>query len=144
MQRSSIRLIQPITRIKREQFDFCAIRKVRGFVKDEATVSDMSFHSHRKKPSSVSAAQQGAAADRSNCHALCLRKGQYLAFIYYYSKVNRQAPSEADMQAYFGVTPPSVHQMVMSLERQGLISRVPGKGRSIRLLVAKDLLPDLE
>lgn len=45
------------------------------------------------------------------------KQGQYLAFIYYYSKVNRRAPAEADMQRYFGVTPPSVHQMVLTLER---------------------------
>ena len=37
------------------------------------------------------------------------KQGQYLAFLYYYTKVNRHAPAEADMQAYFGVTPPSVH-----------------------------------
>jgi hypothetical protein len=55
------------------------------------------------------------------------KQGQYLAFIYYYSKVNRRAPAEGDMQAYFGVTAPSVHQMVLNLERQGFISRVPGK-----------------
>lgn len=72
------------------------------------------------------------------------KQGQYLAFIYYYTKVNRRAPSEADMQAYFGVTPPSVHQMLVTLERRGFISRVPGQGRSIKLLVAREELPELE
>lgn len=72
------------------------------------------------------------------------QQGQYLAFIYYYSKINRRAPSEADMQAYFGVTPPTVHQMVLNLERLGFISRVPGKARSIALLIPRDRLPDLE
>jgi len=38
------------------------------------------------------------------------KQGQYLAFIYYYTKVNGQPPAEADMQRYFRVTPPSVHQ----------------------------------
>jgi Mn-dependent DtxR family transcriptional regulator len=72
------------------------------------------------------------------------KQGQYLAFIYYYTKVNGRAPSEADMQKYFGVTPPSVHQMVVTLEANGLIERVPGRGRSVRLLVPREGLPDLE
>ena len=67
-----------------------------------------------------------------------------MAFIYYYTKVNGRAPSEADMQKYFGVTPPSVHQMVVTLEANGLIERVPGQGRSVRLLVPREGLPDLE
>ena len=42
------------------------------------------------------------------------KQGQYLAFIYYYTKVNGRPPAEADMQRYFRVTPPSVHQMVLA------------------------------
>lgn len=71
------------------------------------------------------------------------KQGQYLAFIYYYTLINRQAPSEADMQRFFSVSPPSVHQMVITLERQGLISRIPGLARSIALKVEKQQLPDL-
>jgi len=37
------------------------------------------------------------------------KQGQYLAFIYVYSRIFRQAPAEADMQRHFRVTPPSVH-----------------------------------
>ena len=72
------------------------------------------------------------------------KQGQYLAFIYYYAKVNGRAPSEADMEKYFRVTPPSVHQMVLMLEAKGLIKRVPGQGRSIRLLIGHQDLPVLE
>ena len=72
------------------------------------------------------------------------KQGQYLAFIYYYSKVNGQPPAEADMQRYFRVSPPSVHQMVLTLEANGFIERTPGKGRSIRLLLARQDIPDLE
>ena len=67
-----------------------------------------------------------------------------MAFIYYYTKVNGRAPAEADMERYFGVTPPSVHQMVLTLEAKRLIERTPGLGRSIRLLVAREELPDLK
>ena len=72
------------------------------------------------------------------------KQGQYLAFIYYYSRLNGCAPSEADMQNYFRVTPPSVHQMVLTLEKRGLIERVPWMARSIRLLVPREELPDLK
>jgi len=72
------------------------------------------------------------------------KQGQYLAFIYYYMKLNRRAPAEADIQQYFQVSPPAVHQMIVTLERQGLISRVPGQGRSISLRLTRDQLPDLD
>src|SRR5262249_55905637 len=49
------------------------------------------------------------------------KQGQYLSFIYYYTKLHRVAPAEADMRAYFGVTPPVVHDMVTTLERRGFI-----------------------
>ncbi len=71
------------------------------------------------------------------------KQGQYLAFIYYYTKVNGQPPAEADIQRYFRVTPPSVHQMVLTLEANGCIERIPGQGRSIRLLIPREQLPDL-
>jgi len=72
------------------------------------------------------------------------KQGQYLAFIYYYTKVNGRPPAEADMERYFRVTPPSVHQMVVTLETNGFIERIPGQGRSIRLLIPREQLPDLE
>ena len=48
------------------------------------------------------------------------------------------------MQRYFRVTPPSVHQMVLTLEANCFIERVPGQGRTIRLLISREELPDLE
>ena len=71
------------------------------------------------------------------------KQGQYLAFIHAYTKLHRRPPAEADMQAYFRVTPPSVHGMVMMLERKGLISRRPGEARSIEVLVPVEELPVL-
>jgi DNA-binding MarR family transcriptional regulator len=71
------------------------------------------------------------------------RQGQYLAFIYYYSKIHLCSPSEADMQRYFRVSPSAVHQMVLSLEKLGFIERTPGKSRSVKLLMPRNQLPDL-
>jgi len=70
-------------------------------------------------------------------------QGQYLAFIYAYTRVLRRPPAEADIQKYFEVTPPSVHQMLITLERKGLIRRTPGVARSIELLIAPESLPVL-
>lgn len=70
-------------------------------------------------------------------------QGQYLAFIYYYTKLHGVPPAEADMQRYFKVSPPSVHNMVVTLEKRQLIKRTPGAGRSIQLLLGRDQLPDL-
>ena len=70
-------------------------------------------------------------------------QGQYLAFIYAYTKLNARAPSEADMQRYFAVTAPSVHRMVLALEQAGFITRHPGRARSIALLADPQMLPVL-
>jgi len=71
------------------------------------------------------------------------KQGQYLAFIYTYTKLHRRSPAEADMQAYFGVTPPTVHRMVVELDERGLIRRLPGQPRSIELLVPAEAIPPL-
>ncbi len=71
------------------------------------------------------------------------KQGQYLALIDAYTRVHGRPPAEADLQRHFGVTPPSVHQMVLTLERAGLIRRQPGVARSIEVLVAPEHLPVL-
>ena len=71
------------------------------------------------------------------------KQGQYLAFIYAYGRIFRRPPAEADLQRHFRVTPPTVHQMVLTLERAGFIKRKPGVARSIELLVDPKLLPEL-
>lgn len=71
------------------------------------------------------------------------KQGQYLAFIYSYTRVLGRPPAEADLQRHFDVSPPSVHQMVLTLERAGLIRRQPGVARSIEVLVPPELLPVL-
>ena len=72
------------------------------------------------------------------------RQGQFLAYIHQYSILNGCAPAEADMQRFFQITPPSVHSMVLTLERRGLIRRVPGQARSITLIVPPESLPPLK
>ena len=71
-------------------------------------------------------------------------QGQYLAFIYYYTKIHGVPPAEADLQRYFQTSPPAIHQMIVTLEKHGFIGRVRGQARSIKLRLMRDHLPDLE
>ncbi|MGH9628974.1 MAG: LexA family protein [Bryobacteraceae bacterium] len=81
--------------------------------------------------------------DRSVAPPFTKKQGQYLAFIYNYSKIHGRAPAESDLQRYLQTTPPSVHQMIKTLELSGFVERTPGQARSIRLLVHPDHLPPL-
>ena len=71
------------------------------------------------------------------------KQGQYLAFIYAYTRLHRRPPTESDMQLYFRVSPPSAHQMILTLERAGFIRRQPRVARSIQMLVDPESLPVL-
>lgn len=57
---------------------------------------------------------------------------------------NRRPPAESDMQRFFSVTPSSVHQIVMALAAQGLVQRIPGRARSLHVLVPTEALPALK
>jgi Mn-dependent DtxR family transcriptional regulator len=83
-----------------------------------------------------------AAVSRSG-QTFTSKQGQYLAYIHLYTRLHRRPPAETDMQEYFRVSPPSVHQMVMTLERAGYIRRQPRTPRSIELLVDPTYLPEL-
>ena len=74
------------------------------------------------------------------------RQGQYLAFIHAYTLVNERPPSAGAIRhtTIFRLTPPSVYQMLLTLEREGLISRRPGVPRSIAVLVDRADLPVLK
>ena len=96
------------------------------------------IHVDADEPLSAAAAE-GPASPRYTS-----KQGQYLSFIYYYTKIHRTPPAESDLQVYFNVSAPAVHQMVLTLEARGFLERVPGKPRSIHLLLSRDDLPDLE
>lgn len=88
--------------------------------------------------------QKSGAVRASSPKGFTEKQGQYLAFIYAYSHMFRRPPAETDIQRHFQVSPPSVHQMVVTLERNGFIRRQPGVARSIEILVAPQDLPILE
>ncbi len=88
--------------------------------------------------------QNSGTAHGSSRHRFTQKQGHYLAFIHVYSRMFGRSPAEADMQRHFRVTPPSIHQMVLTLERAGLIRRQPGVARSIEVLVPPHDLPILD
>jgi hypothetical protein len=53
------------------------------------------------------------------------KQRQYLAFFGAYARVNRRPPAEHKMKRFFGVTPPTVHLTILTLERASLIRRHP-------------------
>lgn len=79
-----------------------------------------------------------------SAHRFTEKQGHYLAFICVYKRIFGRPPAEADMQRHFQVSPPSVHQMVRGLERDGLIRRLPGVARSIDILIPPQDLPILD
>lgn len=72
------------------------------------------------------------------------KQGQYLAYIYHYTKLNAVPPAHTDFQKYFQVTPPTVNQMINTLETKGLIRKIPRTSRSISLLIPTELIPKLK
>ena len=68
-------------------------------------------------------------------------QGRYLAFIDAYTNVHGYPPAESEIATAMCVSPPSVNQMVKTLEKKGLIERHPGQPRSLRVLVPEDELP---
>ena len=70
-------------------------------------------------------------------------QGRYLAFIHAYTRRRGMPPAEAEIAAAMCVSPPSVNQMMKTLERKGLIFRQPGVPRTIRVLVPEEEIPSL-
>jgi DNA-binding MarR family transcriptional regulator len=82
--------------------------------------------------------------ERDSPQVFSARQGQYLAFIHAYTFVNGRPPAQSDIARFFRVTPPTVHQMILTLEKAGLISRRPTAARAIAVIVDPATLPALE
>lgn len=72
------------------------------------------------------------------------RQGQFLAYIHAYTALHGEPPSEVEIAAHLNVSPPSAHQMLVTLERRGLIRRTPGQSRSVRILLPQEAIPDMD
>lgn len=72
------------------------------------------------------------------------KQAQYLAFMYYFLKVNGYPATETDMQRYFSSAPTTVHRMILQLEQKGLIERVSTVENGIKQVLPRNELPDLK
>ncbi|MGO9600660.1 MAG: IS1096 element passenger TnpR family protein [Isosphaeraceae bacterium] len=68
-------------------------------------------------------------------------QGRYLAYIHAYTALHGFPPAEAEIAAAMCVSPPSVNQMVKTLEKKGLIARQPGLPRTLQVLVPEEEIP---
>ena len=71
-------------------------------------------------------------------------QGQLVAFVYWYSKIHRVPPSENEIAEFLEVRGPSAHQMIVRLSARGILSRRPGEPRTIKVLLPRDEIPDLD
>ncbi len=71
-------------------------------------------------------------------------QGQYLAFIDAYTVLNGRPPAETDFQRFFAVSPPTVHQMIIKLQKLGLVTRIPRQSRTIEIRIPVGDLPRLQ
>ncbi len=74
------------------------------------------------------------------------QQGQFLAFIREYLMRNYAglAPTHAEFQRFFNLTPPSVNSMLIRLEQRGFIRRIPRKARAIELIIDPAWIPPLD
>jgi repressor LexA len=74
------------------------------------------------------------------------QQGQFLAYIREYMLRNHLglAPTHAELQQFFNLTPPSVNSMLKRLDQRGFIRRIPGKARAIELTINPELIPPLD
>ncbi len=75
---------------------------------------------------------------------LTRQRGQLLAYVYWYTKVHRIPPSENEVAEFLGVRGPSAHRMIVQLAKAGLLGRTPGQPRTLRVLLPREKIPDLE
>ncbi|MGC2289524.1 MAG: MarR family transcriptional regulator [Thermoplasmata archaeon] len=71
-------------------------------------------------------------------------QGQYLAYIHYYTLVHRRPPSENEIADFFAVRGPSAHRMILQLEDHGYLSRTPGQPRTLKVLLPRESIPELQ
>jgi hypothetical protein len=70
-------------------------------------------------------------------------QGQYLAYIFHFTRINYRLPTDADVQRYFRVSMASVRAMILSLDTAGWVFRPREKQESIAIRLKRDHLPDL-
>ena len=68
-------------------------------------------------------------------------QGRYLSYIHAFTDGFGYPPSESEIAKAMAVSPPSVNQMMKTLEKKGFIRREAGVPRSIEILISLDGIP---
>ena len=134
-----------------------AIEKLRAILQDEPIMAETPLEAEAAMESAVEAIDAAVRRLESACPAerpsaappaggLTRRQGQFLAFIREYMMRNEAgvAPTHAELQRFFNLTPPSVNSMLIRLEQRRFIRRVPGRARAIELTINPDWIPPLD
>lgn len=134
-----------------------AVGKLREILHDEAIMAETPLEAGAVMESAVDAIgaalrclNSAASAKRSSAApppgGPTRQQGQFLAFIREYMMRNEAgvAPSHANFQRFFNLTPPSVNSMLIRLEQRGFIRRVPHTARAIELVINPDWIPPLD
>jgi Uma2 family endonuclease len=80
----------------------------------------------------------------ATCLKMTPRQAEFLAFIHAYTKIHRRPPAEHEICSRLSLSPPSVHDAIMRMEKAGLIARTPRQARSITILVPERDIPPFE
>ena len=131
---------------REEASEFCwLVEQTANFAQNERAQRRLAHLVARLEDGFAGSVDPGAHLVRPGacCLGYSAKQGQYLAFIHCYETLHRRPPAEADFQAYFRVSPPTVHEMLRTLKRRKFIARTPGEPRSIRLLLRPEQIPAL-
>lgn len=71
-------------------------------------------------------------------------QGQLVAYVYWYTNVHRIPPSENEIAEFLGGRSPSAHVMMVRRGCRGVLTRRPGEPRSLKVLLPREAIPDLE
>ena len=131
-------------------------RRLRDLLQDEAMMTETPLEVQNAMESATDSLEAaigqlksiaaGKAATASFPGGPTRQQGQFLAFIHEYimRNANGVAPSHADLQRYFDLTPPSVNSMLIRLEQKGFIRRIPHTARAIEIIIRPEYLPPLD
>jgi DNA-binding MarR family transcriptional regulator len=85
--------------------------------------------------------KSGAAARSLSAQSFTEKQGHYLTFYLHLFAHVPASTAETDMQRHFQVSPPSVHQMIVTLERNGLICRQPASHEASKSSLLRKTCP---
>jgi len=94
-----------------------------------------------EQPPPRTTSELGANANDANVR-FTAAEGQCLAFVYYFTKVNRRAATISDVRSFFDLAQIAAATLLDSLEQRRLIRREPTG--AIHLSVSRAEIPDLE